>query len=690
MAFARGRSKGTGWLWLVGTTVAVGMASAGQGAAAQNEVGMNTWFLNDWDGSFAFVDAMKHAREWGTVDAKETIPLDALGWPRKDGSVIFSATSPATLVNGTYKLSFNGQAKVGLLWADGTVTKVVHNAKTNSTTADVTLTKVADDAPVGLIFTNTKRTAASAVGTGITNVRLIRPGYQATETFTTPFLAAMGRASVARMMDWGATNSNLVQHWKDRVTPSHATQAGLQGPSYVGPDGVVWDRAHDKASSLGVAIEHQIQLCNKLMVDCWINVPVVADDDYVKKLALALRFGTDGREPYTADKDAPAFPPLHPKLRLYLEYANEIWNFAGGFYNFHVIKGIVAYLPKGHPLTSPSGANVYQLLYRYPAWRIATISETFRSVYGDAAMMDRVRPLLMTQAGNGNATLEIALTWLHAHGQGLSPGREVSYWLYGAGGSGYYGVNSLSADPDRFFAAGNYPEKSAVKDFGVDSVWAMTFGLKHIAYEGGQGLDSFNRAQAMAINLDARMQDMMVKTHDAWSAQGGDLLVYYTVRGPFQWEFTPLITNLATPKWKALAQLQSQPRAQVTIGQALPGTIVATDWATYRPKNNSGYDTTCSGLPCLGGNEQGNWVALPGHTAATFKGTLSVAGISDGGATLSIWINGTRQGQVNLPSGKALASSPGLAVTIPAGLVVVRVETMRGGYNLRSVNILRR
>jgi len=26
-----------------------------------NRIGINLWFLSDWDGSFAFVDAMKHA-----------------------------------------------------------------------------------------------------------------------------------------------------------------------------------------------------------------------------------------------------------------------------------------------------------------------------------------------------------------------------------------------------------------------------------------------------------------------------------------------------------------------------------------------------------------------------------------------------------------------------------------------------
>jgi len=352
MQFTLGYGKKAGWSRLVGAMVALGMVGpelrtvhqeAGRQAtpaplatlperdARQNYLGMNTWFLNDWDGSFAFADAMKHSRGWETVDASGTVPVDSLGWPMRDGSTIFSATSPATLVNGTYKLSFDGQAKVGLLWADGAVTNANYDTAANITTADVTFANVADNTAIGLTFTHTRRTATAAEGTGITNVRLLRPGYRGTETFTAPFLSAMGTASVARMMDWGATNTNLVQHWKDRVTPLHATQAGLSAPKYVGPDGVVWDEAHGKPTALGVAIEHQVQLCNKLMVDCWINVPGVADDDYVKNLALALRFGTNGTTPFTVPQTAPPVPPVYTHHSVFVGKAQEVLKEAGGF-----------------------------------------------------------------------------------------------------------------------------------------------------------------------------------------------------------------------------------------------------------------------------------------------------------------------------------------------------------------------
>lgn len=652
--------------------------------AAKNRFGMNTWFLSDWDGGLAFADAMKHARPWQDAnDWHQPVGgVDALGWPTADASTVVLTGTPAQ-INGTYKLVFNGQADVSLMWVGGTVSNKVYDAASNTTTADLTYAASAPGS-VGIILKNTRRTASSALNTGFTKLRLYRRGYPAdgSVVFTTPFVAALAKSHTVRMMDWSATNSNLLEHWADRMTPLHFAR---EGGRYTGPGGLVYD-----SSALGVAIEHQIQLCNAAHVDCWINIPVAADDDYVRKLALALRYGTDGTNPYTSPQANPVYPPLDPSLRVYLEYANEIWNSAGGFRCFGVIQDIVAALPADHPLLTPSEASIWFKMWRYPAYRTALISDIFRAVYGDAAMMTRVRPVLMTQQGDGQMTLSQALNWLDSYAQRQSPARQVSDYLYGAGGSGYYNATKEPADKkdrDGYFAAGNYPPAQNVKGFGVDAVLAANFGLKRIAYEGGPSLDNYGDDDARALNADPRMQDMMVKTHDAWSQQGGDLLVYYVARGTPKWEFTPDITTLATPKYKALDQLQGQPRAAVTLGPALPGSIVPTDMLDYRMRTGYDYLTTCGTLACLGGNEAGEWVALPGHSAKAFSGSLSLSGETFTGATVNIWINGVKKGQVTLASGAPLANSSALALAIPAGLVVVRLEVASGSLNLRAITI---
>ena len=297
--------------------------------STKNRVGLGTWGLSDWDGSSAFVDVFKQSRLWRDPQFVNPASVDSLGWPTQDASTILS--SYPFFENGTYKLIFNGKAKVGYNSFAGSVANVNTTADANgnyTTTADVIVGPAQQQHGfyLTLIFTNTQRTASSPVGSGITNARLYRPGYptDGSAIFTTPFLNAMSKVGTVRMMDWTATNGNYVVNWADRVTPESATQAGLPNPTYTDPAGKVYN------GSGGVALEYQIMLCNTLVADCYINIPMVANDEFVTNMALALAFGTDGTNPYTSPQAKPVFPPLNPNLHLYLEYANEVWNTVAG------------------------------------------------------------------------------------------------------------------------------------------------------------------------------------------------------------------------------------------------------------------------------------------------------------------------------------------------------------------------
>lgn len=665
----------------------IGMPALPADNPTANYIGLNTWFLNDYDSSFAFVDVIKHARKWQDAD-NWNIPvggIDTLGWPTADASTVIITAKPAQF-NGKYKLVFNGRADVTPMWAPGSsVTKPIYNAKTNTSTADVTYNeKGTNRISVGLIFKRTQRTANSPINTGFNNVHLYRPGYPSdgSVVFTSPFLNAMRKAAAVRMMDWTATNSNLLKHWSQRITPAAMR---IPGPAYAGPGGLAI-----AISDLGVAIEHEIQLCNALHSDCWINIPVAADDDYVRKLALALRYGTDGAHPYTQAQMKPVYPPLNSNLRIYLEYANEIWNSAEEFDSFKVVQDIVKSLPSDHPLFYPveSERNLYRMMWRYPAYRMASISDIFRQVYGDASMMNRVRPMLMTKQGNANNTLSQPLQWLDAYAHRQAPVREVSSYLYGAGGSAYYGVNASVAnkgDAKAFFVSGNYPDRAFVKNTAIDAVWSANYGLKRIAYEGGLSLDGYNPTQADAITRAPEMQTLEVANHQAWSQNGGDLLVYYTLIGPENWQFTSDITNTATPKLSGIDQLNKQARAVLTLGQPLPGTIIATDWADFTLHTGNIRTTRCDALSCIGRIEAGQWIALPARATAAFKASLMVNAVSLSAAIVDVWVNGVNKGQVSFAGSNMLANSTPLSIEIPLGLSVIRLEAVSGRFDLRSI-----
>jgi hypothetical protein len=651
-------------------------------------VGLGTWFLSDWDGSSAFVDLVKQSRPWNLPNWNAGFAtVDALGWPTEDASTVLA--SYPYFVFDTYKLVFNGKATVTPQWFTGTVTNQVYNAATNTTTADVNVTGQGDGY-INLIFTNTQRTGSSATGTGFTNAHLYRPGYptDGSVVFTTPFLTAMGKVSTIRMMDWTNTNSNYIVNWADRTTPLSATQAGLPNLPYTAPDGTVYN------GNNGIALEYQILLCNTLMVDCYFNIPVVASDDFVNKMALAIAFGTDGTNPYSSPQTSAVFPPLNPSLRIYLEYANEVWNSGAGV--FHPVESICEELPADHPLVTVDGnAGIWGTMWRYPAWRMATVSQTFASVFGSAAMMTRVRPLLETQQGDGQATLATALQWLNDYAPTLTPASTIPELLYGGGGSGYYGpINANSADPNVYLAPANYPDPNALLAWGIDATWTYNYGIKHVAYEGGPGLPGFTRAANDLLNADPRMETMMDAYQTVWDQQGGDVLVYYTVEGPSQWEFTPDITDSTTPKFDALADIQAAPRAAVTLGAALPGTMLQSNESQYRISSGELWDyaSTVGGESCLSpsGTIAGNYFAYPAHAATAFTGTLTVSGSASSNTQLEVWINGVDQGSVSMAAESntsVLKNSTTLKVGIPEGLSVIRMYYTSGNMTFCGLTV---
>jgi hypothetical protein len=654
-----------------------------------NRVGMNLWFNTDWDGSNAFVDLMRHSRPWQDGDNwhQPVAATDALGWPMADAStVIYSGASDK--VNGTYRLVFNGLAKVSIGWVSGSVTNQQYDPLTNTTTADVTIAKSDTGAnSVLIVFKESQRDATMPLNSGFTNVRLYRPGYASdgSEIFTRPFLAALRGIDVLRLMDWSRASSNVVSRWADRVTPHHTTQGGIIAPDFVAADGTRYSNHHE-----GVAMEFQILLCNTLKVDCWINIPPVADDEYIQNLALLLRFGSDGTTPYTSPQEDPLFPPLDATLRLYLEYSNETWNSGNGYLAFHLIKAIVSHLPAEHPLFSPATDNIYTVVWRYPAWRITQIADIFRDIFGSDQMQERIRPLLMTQRGNANNTLRAALTWLDNYLQGETPPRSVNEVIFGAGGSAYYGVNySLSADPDQFFASGNTPDSAAIRDFAIDTTLSYNYGVRHVAYEGGPGLN-YTVGDNRRLNGDARMQTMVEEMHRVWSNLGGDLLTYYVLHGPSEWEFTADINDDQSAKLNALKQIRATPRAAVTLGPALPGRVVALGSDTTRITTASGYNLTIGGLPAAAHHEVGTYSALAAHAETAYTGTLTLTGYSFVDTRISVWINGRRQGEITLDgrSGeRVLYPSSSLEVAVPAGVVVLRLQVEEGNMTLYAVDL---
>ena len=88
-------------------------------------------------------------------------------------------------------------------------------------------------------------------------------------------------------------------------------RAKINDAVWGGNDGRTSDEHHN-----GVPVEVMISLANTLQRDIWVNMPHVASNDYVKQYAKQV------------------YADLDPKLKVYVEYSNEVWNngFAGHSY----------------------------------------------------------------------------------------------------------------------------------------------------------------------------------------------------------------------------------------------------------------------------------------------------------------------------------------------------------------------
>lgn len=115
------------------------------------------------------------------------------------------------------------------------------------------------------------------------------------------FLERLAPFGTIRFMGMQESNSSDITTWSQRRTTTAARQSsGAQGkPS--------------EPLVNGMALETMIELANALDADPWFNMPFQADDDFVRQFATTVR------------------NRLETGRKVYVEWANEVWNFGWGF-----------------------------------------------------------------------------------------------------------------------------------------------------------------------------------------------------------------------------------------------------------------------------------------------------------------------------------------------------------------------
>jgi PA14 domain len=393
-----------------------------------------------------YADAAKTGRlGWGDpVDyfGRPAVATDALGWPTADAGHLFWDGQDPAKTGGMYLLQFSGQAEVsgwmgrGDFIVDGThygstlPLDIGYDPTTNTTTAEVSL---GGTDLFGINFVHTQRDGTGAVDSGITDVQFMRPvavngstPNQPGELFSVDIKNAFSRFTTLRYL---TANFNAETDWSDRMLPGDMQAAW-------GDQHAVW--------------ENEVMLANETGKDLYITVPVKATEDYITNLANLIRYGSDGVNPYTKIVSNPVYPGLNPNLRVYVEWGNEIWNWAfaqGGWAADAGRAAVLAGTPDGQ-IVNFDGLRPGGDFRRWAALKTVQTSNSFRSVWGNPAMGDHVRVVLEYQYDNQQLTATESLKFVDQYfnnGDGkqhVPDPHPVRYYIWGAGGAAYFGSSN--------------------------------------------------------------------------------------------------------------------------------------------------------------------------------------------------------------------------------------------------------
>ena len=347
----------------------------------------------------------------------------------------------------------------------------------------------------------------------IRNIRVYERGQIDPPLFRQPFLDRLRGMTALRFMDWMATNNSPVRHWSDRPN-------GRYGESI-----------------FGVPLELIVSLANATQITPWFNIPHQADDDYVARFAEYV------------------LASLDPRLPIYLEYSNEVWN---------AMFDQAAYCSmRGRELGLSSDDFEAQL--RYYSLRTTQILEIWKTVF--ASQASRITGIYSAQFANpwtSETILSMPGVRDHAHILAVAP------YFGGGFGSPERADVVQKWSLDRLFQELEREVRTETANLiRLQARIADQFGTEIFAYEGGQHLVGYGGAENndqltdlfIAANRDARMGELYRLHLEIWEKHGcGVYGVFSSLGSPSKWGSWGLmeLEGQASPKWHAIQQVLAE------------------------------------------------------------------------------------------------------------------------------------
>lgn len=449
---------------------------------AEPAMGINLSGPADWNTELPFVDVFRLSRPWVSQQKGKPwgqgpeLDLDEHGWVRRLQPDCWAETLLCTIdgghyPSGTYTIFYRGRGRL----------EVSHAARiVESQPGKI---KIEVDSTKGAIFLRIMETDPTDY---VRDIRVIMPGFESTyqqDPFHPTFLKRWQGVRCFRFMDWMETNGSKIARWEDRPTLEHAT-----------------------FSQHGVPVELMVDLCNRQKADAWFCMPHLADDDYVRQFARLVR------------------EKLHPDLKVYVEYSNEVWN---GMFEQSRWAG-----EQGIKLGFAD--KPWEAAWRYTAWRSVQIFKIWEDVFGGRERIVRVLP---TQAANpyvSEQILKFQDAYRHADVLAIAP--YISFNVQ-------VSDDRLKADAIQNWSVEqilDYVEKTslpeAIKWMQDQKAVADRYGLGLVAYEAGQHLVAVGAAnqnqqlveKLIQANRHPRMAAIYDRYFQAWQEIGGGLCCHFS------------------------------------------------------------------------------------------------------------------------------------------------------------------
>lgn len=530
------RGLGTAALIVAGLAAALSAASASETPS----LGVNLSAVRDYGTEHPFLDRFKNARDFAVntpggvfADLEAKIKFDADGWPSEvpPGKRLITAFGVDPIGDGItdrYVVLFDGEGQLEYIGA-----RVLQSHKGRQL-IEANAAGGAGFAQVFLLISKSKKS------NHLRNIRIVRKdqleAFEAGGVFNDALLAKLKDFSLLRFMDWMGTNTSVVTTPKNRRKVTDASWTT--------------ENAWEGTRRAGVPIEIIVDLANRVGADAWINIPHGANDALVQDYARIIR-----------DR-------LDPRLKVFVEYSNEVWNFGFGQAQFAFdtahARWSAAFAKRctGNPDRGTAWMQFYGL-------RAAQVMSIFKSTFGKAAKSRLVRVVGTQTAFIGLEDAILNAPFVQCEGKPAPKRSFDAYAITGYFEGGLYADGNISEIDNtpavrQFAKQGERGLKKAfrqldrgdvlpaqegfisLEDPAADGVFsglrqifayharaAADNGLRLVGYEGGPHLfSSFDTTRDLTdfflrLNRDSRMGALVTKMLDMFRAAGGTRMAYF-------------------------------------------------------------------------------------------------------------------------------------------------------------------